>query len=327
MCIRDRGKVVDVCAEPGEYIYDISTEPSLFAGGNLSSNIKQVFQTIGKRFTFGGVASKDQRVYYFNTKELVGNKYGTPSPVPFRVVDEAAGIDLDIAIRCFGEYSYRITNPLLFYTNLCGNVEAAYTRDKIDSQLKAELLTALQPAFAKISAMGIRYSALPGHTMEIAQALNDVLSAKWRDPVSYTHLDVYKRQIWKEKKLKFGNKMNFYTHEAQQILLDDSLFDLPYFTGCQAGNGVCCIKANGDILPCVLLDIPIGNIRENSFSTIWLNSPILEELNNRQKYSEPCVQCIYVEKCGGCRGVAYGSFGDYFAPDPHCWLDSNGERL
>lgn len=77
----------------------------------------------------------------------------------------------------------------------------------------------------------------------------------------------------------------------------------------------------------VLLDIPIGNIRENSFSTIWLNSPILEELNNRQKYSEPCVQCIYVEKCGGCRGVAYGSFGDYFAPDPHCWLDSNGERL
>ena len=90
---------------------------------------------------------------------------------------------------------------------------------------------------------------------------------------------------------------------------------------------LCCIKANGDILPCVLLDIPIGNIRENSFSTIWLNSPILEELNNRQKYSEPCVQCIYVEKCGGCRGVAYGSFGDFFAPDPHCWLDSNGERL
>ena len=181
MMIVEQGKVVDVCAEPGEYIYDISTEPSLFAGGNLSSNIKQVFQTIGKRFTFGGVAPKDQRVYYFNTKELVGNKYGTPSPVPFRVVDEAAGIDLDIAIRCFGEYSYRITNPLLFYTNLCGNVVAAYTRDKIDSQLKAELLTALQPAFAKISAMGIRYSALPGHTMEIAQALNDVLSAKWRD--------------------------------------------------------------------------------------------------------------------------------------------------
>ncbi len=181
MMIVEQSKVVDVCAEPGEYVYDISTEPSIFAGGNLASNIKEVFKTVGKRFTFGGETAKDQRVYYFNTKELVGNKYGTPSPVPFRVVDESAGIDIDISIRCFGEYSYRITNPLLFYTNICGNVDYAYTRDKIDSQLKSELLTALQPAFAKISDIGIRYSALPGHTMELSAALNEVLSSKWRD--------------------------------------------------------------------------------------------------------------------------------------------------
>ena len=88
---------------------------------------------------------------------------------------------MDIAIRCYGEYSYRISNPLLFYTNVCGNVTTDYTRETLDSQLKTELLTALQPAFAKISEMGIRYSALPGHTMELSQALNDVLSAKWRD--------------------------------------------------------------------------------------------------------------------------------------------------
>ena len=181
MMIVEQGKVVDVCAEPGEYVYDISTEPSVFAGGNLASNIAEVFKTVCKRFTFGGESAEDQRVYYFNTKELVGNKYGTPSPVPFRVVDEAAGIDIDISIRCFGEYSYRITNPLLFYTNICGNVDYAFTRDKIDSQLKTELLTALQPAFAKISDMGIRYSALPGHTMELSAALNEVLSSKWRD--------------------------------------------------------------------------------------------------------------------------------------------------
>ena len=140
-----------------------------------------MFQNIGKRFTFGGEAPKDQRIYYFNTKELTGNKYGTPSPVPFRVVDQRAGIDIDIAIRCFGEYSYRITNPLLFYTNVCGNVTEDYTRDTIDGQLKSELLTALQPAFARISDMGIRYSSLPGHTREIAAALNEELSAQWRD--------------------------------------------------------------------------------------------------------------------------------------------------
>lgn len=180
MMIVEQGKVVEVCAEPGEFTFDASTEPSIFSG-DLGESIGQVFQNIGKRFTFGGEAPKDQRVYYFNTKEIIGNKYGTPSPVPFRVVDQRAGIDIDIAIRCFGEYSYRVANPLLFYTNVCGNVEADFDRGTIDGQLKTELLTALQPAFAKISDMGIRYSALPGHTTELADALNQELSAKWRD--------------------------------------------------------------------------------------------------------------------------------------------------
>ena len=185
MIIVEQGKVVDLCAAPGEYTYDMSTEPSLLDGGKLGSNIKAVFANIGKRFTFGGEAPKDQRVYYFNTKEIMGNKYGTPSPVPFRVVDQRAGIDIDISIRCFGEYSYKLTNPILFYSNVCGNVTEAFTRDRIDSQMKSELLTALQPAFARISEMGIRYSALPGHTSEMANALNEVLSSKWRDLRGY----------------------------------------------------------------------------------------------------------------------------------------------
>ena len=180
MMIVEQGKVVDLCAEPGEYTYNSATEPSIFTG-KLGDSVLEVFKNIGKRFTFGGLAANAQRVYYFNTKELTGNKYGTPSPVPFRVVDKNVGLDIDIAIRCFGEYSYRISNPILFYTNLCGNVSRAYTRAQIDGQLKSELLTALQPAFARISDMGIRYSSLPGHTMELADALNEVLSSKWRD--------------------------------------------------------------------------------------------------------------------------------------------------
>ncbi len=180
MLIVEQGKVVELCAEPGEFVYDTSTEPSIFAG-KLGTSILDTFKTIGKRFTFGGDTAKDQRVYYINTKELIGNKYGTASPVPFRVVDQNIGLDADIAIRCFGEYSYKITNPILFYTNVCGNVAESYKREAIESQLKTELLTALQPAFAKISAMGIRYSALPGHTMEMADALNEVLSAKWKE--------------------------------------------------------------------------------------------------------------------------------------------------
>ena len=98
MLIVEQGKIVEVCAEPGEFVYDASTEPSIFAG-SLGASIGAVFKNIGKRFTFGGEAPKDQRVYYFNTKELVGNKYGTPSPVPFRVVDRNVGLDVDISIR------------------------------------------------------------------------------------------------------------------------------------------------------------------------------------------------------------------------------------
>lgn len=180
MLIVEQGKVVEVCAEPGEFTYDASTEPSIFSG-DLGQSIVEVFANIGKRFTYGGDAPTDQRIYYFNTKEIIGNKYGTASPVPFRVVDKHAGIDIDISIRCFGEYSYRMTNPLLFYTNVCGNVEQEYTREQIDGQLKSELLTALQPALARISEMGIRYSSLPGHTKEMADALNEALSDKWRD--------------------------------------------------------------------------------------------------------------------------------------------------
>ena len=180
MLIVEQGKVVELCAEAGEYVYDASTEPTILAG-KLSKSIPGVFKNIGKRFTFGGDAPKDQRVYFINTKEIPGNKYGTPSPVPFRVVDRNIGLDVDISIRCFGEYSYRITNPILFYTNVTGNVTETYDREQIDGQLKTELLTALQPAFARISDMGIRYSSLPGHTMELAEAMNQVLSAKWKD--------------------------------------------------------------------------------------------------------------------------------------------------
>ncbi|MDY4416990.1 SPFH domain-containing protein [Selenomonas sp.] len=178
--IVESGKVVELAAEPGAFTYDKSNEPSIFSG-DLGENVVDIFGEIARRFSFGGDTGKDQRVYYINTKEITGNKYGTPSDVPFKVVDEASGLNLLVRIRCFGQYSYRITNPILFYTNVAGNAADVYTRDQIDSQLKTELLTALQPAFARISAQHIDYTELPGRTLELADALNDVLSKKWRD--------------------------------------------------------------------------------------------------------------------------------------------------
>ena len=180
MLIVEQGKVVDVCAEPGEYKYDASTEPSVFAGG-FGNGLIESFKNIGKRFTFGGEAPKTQKVYYINTKEIMGNKYGTPQPVPFRVVDQRAGIDIDVSISCFGEYSFRITDPVVFYTNVCGNVDEEFVRENMEGQLRSELLTALQPAFARISEMGIRYSSVPAHTTELADALRTELTQKWTE--------------------------------------------------------------------------------------------------------------------------------------------------
>lgn len=180
MVIVEQGQVVDLSAQPGEYKYDSKTEPSLFTG-SLGDGIKSIFQQIGHRFQFGGQAAEDQRVYYFNTKEIPGMKYGTAAPIPFRVKDANAGINMEISIKAFGEYSIKVADPILFYTNVCANVSDAYKVADIESQLRTELLTALQPAMAAISAKGVSYSEIPAHTQELADELNAALTKKWKD--------------------------------------------------------------------------------------------------------------------------------------------------
>ncbi len=178
MIIVEQGEIVDVCAEPGQFTYDTSSEPSIFTG-NLEDGISQAFNTMMKRFTMGGDSGKDQRVYYFNTKEITDNKFGTSNPIPFRIVDNRINLDIDVSIRCNGVYSYKIINPLLFYKNVCGNVEAEYDREEIDEQLKTEFVSALQPAMSKISAMQIRPSDIPAHVDELSKAMNEALTEKW----------------------------------------------------------------------------------------------------------------------------------------------------
>ena len=178
MMIVEQGKVVEVCAEPGVFIYNNTLEPSIFTG-DLGKSIVDVFKQMGARFAYGGGTGEDQRVYFFNTKELLDNKFGTQNPIPFRVVDHRIGLDIDVAVRCNGVYSFKITNPILFYTNVCGNVEDEYLREEIEGQLKTEFISALQPALAKISAMQIRPSEIPAHVEELAQAMNETLTGKW----------------------------------------------------------------------------------------------------------------------------------------------------
>ncbi|MBQ9134734.1 MAG: SPFH domain-containing protein [Lachnospiraceae bacterium] len=178
MIIVDQGKIADFCAEAGEFVYDTSSEPSLLYG-SLGQNIKNSFLQFGKRFTFGGNTAKDQRVYYFNVKEIMNNLYGTATPIPFRVLDKNTGFDFDTTVKCNGRYSFKIADPLLFYVNVCGNVAEEYRRTELTTMMKDELLTALQPALANIAMQGVRPYELSGHAELVRDALKAELSEQW----------------------------------------------------------------------------------------------------------------------------------------------------
>ena len=177
--IVDDGRIVELCAEEGRYTYEQSSEPSIFYG-DLGQSIAESLRNIGERFKYGGSPGKDQRIYYINTKEIMGNKYGTPSPIPYLVVDPGINLRLTISLRANGEYSYRIINPVLFYTNVSGNVEDVFTRDKIDSQFKQEIITQLGPCLGKLGT-GLEYHEISFKTAELAKLLNEAMSAEWRD--------------------------------------------------------------------------------------------------------------------------------------------------
>lgn len=178
MIIVEQGKIVEVCAEPGEFTYDASTEPSIFSG-KLGESIKATFKTIGKRFAYGGDTGKDQRVYYFNTKEIIGNKFGTPNPIIFEVTNKRINMSRTVQLRCNGVYTYVISDPLLFYTRLCGNVSEEFTRDQIDDQLKSEFIDALQPALGALAEQELRPAQIPAKANELKAAMNDALKQEW----------------------------------------------------------------------------------------------------------------------------------------------------
>ena len=189
MIIVDQGQIVEFCAQAGEFVYDASKEASLLYG-KLGENIGKSVNTYLRRLQFGGDTGRDQRIYYFNLKEIYGNPFGTPSPIPFRVVDKNIGLDIDTTIRCHGEYSFKIVDPILFYKNVAGNQADRYTKDLIIDYMKKEVAASLAPALAKISALGIRYNEVSNYPKEIGEALNAELTAEWVEKRGIAIVDV-----------------------------------------------------------------------------------------------------------------------------------------
>jgi len=176
MMIVDQGQPVEICAVSGEYVYDTSTEPSVFSG-NLLGSLKDTVQVLARRVTFGGETAHDQRIYYFNIKEMTNKKFGTPRPVPFTVDYPKLDMSFTVDLRCFGLFSLKVANPMTLY-KLCGNVKESYKFSEIEEQLKGEVYAKLQPAFAKLS-QNIQYDQLPAHTEDITEAMKSLLNPFW----------------------------------------------------------------------------------------------------------------------------------------------------
>ena len=172
LLIVENGKVIDFCAEAGEYIYESNTSPSMLTGGK--EGLKESFKQLWERTTTGGGQNDDQRVYFVNTKEIMGNKVGS-GDIPFRDSE----FNFTIKIRYFGEYSYKITDPLAFYKNVVGNIAGDFRRDIIDSQFKAEIQSSMQPTLGRIALQKIAYDQLPLFTKDITKELNAELSEEW----------------------------------------------------------------------------------------------------------------------------------------------------
>ncbi len=174
----EEGNILEVAAEPGSYTFDSSLSPSVFDGG--LEGLKNSFKEAVERFTFGGEVNKSQRVYYVNTKEIMDNRFGTPTPIPFRVIfDKASGSEVEIAVRCNGEFTFRIVDPVIFYQKVAGNRTNRFEKEDLISIMKSEMLDALNPAFGKLADLNIRYSELPVHTAEIKEALREGLKTRW----------------------------------------------------------------------------------------------------------------------------------------------------
>ena len=256
MIIVEQGKIVEVCAEPGEFTYDTSTEPSIFAG-KLGESILNTFKAVGKRFAYGGDTGKDQRVYYFNTKEIMGNKFGTANPIMFDVVNKQIGFRRTVQVRCNGMYTYFISDPLLFYTKVCGNVEQEYTREEIDAQLKTEFISALQPALAVLSEQELRPAQLPAKVNELKAAMNEALRYEWIEsrgitvgkialnPITLTEEDMKKINQMEDAVAMGSNpfmmagRMTDATANAMETAADNSAGAMTGFMGMgMAGNAM-----------------------------------------------------------------------------------------
>lgn len=176
--IYDNGKVLDATAEEGFYTFDSSSSPSFFAG-----EFGKTFKEMWERFTYNGAAAKQQAVFFFNTKEILDNKFGTAAPIPFQdwshpIPNQMTNTltPMRVEIKCYGKYTFKITNPALFMQELAGTAEI-YTKDKVVEQMRAEVIATFQNLVNEMGSEKYKVPVLemPSKTDEIRTMMDEMV--------------------------------------------------------------------------------------------------------------------------------------------------------
>ena len=171
--IFDNGRVIDATAEEGYYKFDTSSTPSLFEG-----EFKGMFKEMWQRFTFNGASAKQQAVFFFNIKEIINNKFGTPAPVMYddwshAIPNQMTGetIPLSVFIKCFGTYTFKITNPATFMNEIAG-MSDEYRKDELLEQMRSEVMDSFEKVLNQLGCVNkIPVRSLPSQKDKVKEIM------------------------------------------------------------------------------------------------------------------------------------------------------------
>ena len=284
--IYDNGKVIDATAEEGIYEFDSSSSPSFFAG-----QFGDVFKEMWQRFTYDGATSKQQAVFFFNIKEIMDNKFGTPAPIPFQdwshaIPNQMTGekIPLRVEIKCFGKYTFKISNPALFMSEIAG-VADVYKKEDVVEQIRTEVMAVFQNVTNELgnSKYKVPVLEMPSYTDEIKQMMDAAVYDEntKRRGLTITGFSVESVTLTEESEKKIDEYELSANSYMQQGRLVGAYADATQ-KAAENANGV----ANG-FMGIGMMNMASGNVVGGATTGPWANNPQPVTQQNQQNSTQP----------------------------------------
>lgn len=287
--IYDNGKVIDATAEEGVYEFDESSSPSFFAG-----QFGEVFKEMWQRFTYNGATSKQQAVFFFNTKEIMDNKFGTPAPIPFQdwshaIPNQMTGenIPLRVEIKCFGKYTFKISNPALFMSEIAGTADV-YKKADVVEQIRTEVMAVFQNVTNELgnSKYKVPVLEMPSYTDEIKQMMDAAVYDEntKRRGLTITGFAVESVTLTEESEKKIDDyelSANSYMQQGRLV----GAYAEATQKAAENANGA----ANG-FMGIGMMNMASGNVVGGAATGPWQNNPQPVQQQNTQVNPQPAQQ-------------------------------------